>query len=239
MTCGIYCIENIVNGKKYIGQSKDLKKRKREHYSLLRRNCHGNRYLQRAWNKYGEDNFEFKILLLCKESELTKYEMFFDNKCKEKNSSYNIRDCVDSNKGFRHSEKTKNILKEKSTGRRLSQDTRDKISEKNKGRIKTADHRKKLQESGMGHPVSSETRLKISQSKIGKSHIISEKTKINMAAAAKNRAPISNHVREKMSKSAKNRPPISEETRMKLSENMKNRWRKKHEQNSETQKCSS
>lgn len=63
--CGVYCIENLINHKKYIGQSGDIKSRWRSHKSELRRGIHGNDYLQKAWNKYGEDNFRFYILEEC------------------------------------------------------------------------------------------------------------------------------------------------------------------------------
>lgn len=63
--CGIYCIENLINHKKYIGQSIDIEMRWRGHKSELRRSTHINDYLQNAWNKYGEDNFQFYILEEC------------------------------------------------------------------------------------------------------------------------------------------------------------------------------
>lgn len=63
--CGIYCIENIIDNRKYIGLSRDIYRRWGEHKSELRRGTHANVYLQNAWNKYGEDNFEFNIVELC------------------------------------------------------------------------------------------------------------------------------------------------------------------------------
>lgn len=63
--CGIYCIENIINNRKYIGLSRDIYRRWVEHKSELRRGTHANVYLQNAWNKYGENNFEFNIVELC------------------------------------------------------------------------------------------------------------------------------------------------------------------------------
>lgn len=63
--CGVYCIENKTNGKKYIGMSRDIRRRWYEHKSDLRNNNHINSYLQASWNLHGEDAFEFKILELC------------------------------------------------------------------------------------------------------------------------------------------------------------------------------
>lgn len=63
--CGIYCIENTIDNKKYIGLSRNIQRRWNEHKSELRRNEHANVYLQRAWNNYGESVFDFRIIELC------------------------------------------------------------------------------------------------------------------------------------------------------------------------------
>ena len=59
---GIYKIENKVNGKVYIGQSIDIEKRWKSHISYLNKGIHRNKHLQSAWDKYGEGNFDKKIL---------------------------------------------------------------------------------------------------------------------------------------------------------------------------------
>lgn len=59
---GIYIITNILDNKKYVGSSKNIKKRWDGHKNSLRRNSHRNRHLQSAWNKYGEKNFVFSII---------------------------------------------------------------------------------------------------------------------------------------------------------------------------------
>lgn len=59
---GIYQIRNIVNGHVYIGSSIDMHRRHKEHMLDLKQNKHGNSYLQRAYNKYGEKSFTFEIL---------------------------------------------------------------------------------------------------------------------------------------------------------------------------------
>lgn len=65
MACGIYCIENIINNKKYIGQSLNISARLTEHKRKLTRKIHRNIHLQNAWNNYGENNFIFYILTIC------------------------------------------------------------------------------------------------------------------------------------------------------------------------------
>lgn len=71
---GIYKIENLVNGKVYIGQSTDIEKRWIYHRRDLRHNHHRNSHLQYAWNKYGESNFNHVIIEECKLEELNNKE---------------------------------------------------------------------------------------------------------------------------------------------------------------------
>lgn len=77
MTCGIYMIQNLVNFKIYIGQSVNIEDRWRQHRSELRGNDHDNKHLQRAWNKYKEDNFEFTVICECAESQLNTMEEYY------------------------------------------------------------------------------------------------------------------------------------------------------------------
>lgn len=59
----LYQIVHIETGFKYIGQtSRPAIERWREHLYPLRKNKHHNRYLQAAWNKYGESAFRFEII---------------------------------------------------------------------------------------------------------------------------------------------------------------------------------
>lgn len=68
--CCIYFIKNLKNSKIYIGSTKNFKKRKNTHTRQLKNNKHHCVYLQRSYNKYGQENFIFGILEECNEKEL-------------------------------------------------------------------------------------------------------------------------------------------------------------------------
>lgn len=59
MRAGIYIIKHVLTNRIYIGSSHYVANRLSEHRSRLRHNLHGNPKLQRAWNRYGEADFEF------------------------------------------------------------------------------------------------------------------------------------------------------------------------------------
>ena len=60
-TLGVYKIENLNNGKVYIGFSSNIYKRANKHIKMLTENNHNNKNLQADWNKYGKDEFKFSI----------------------------------------------------------------------------------------------------------------------------------------------------------------------------------
>jgi len=76
-TSGIYQIVNNVTQKRYIGLASNMNSRKQGHIYDLRRNKHGNDYLQKAWNKYGEANFSFLCLEECDKTNLYKREDYW------------------------------------------------------------------------------------------------------------------------------------------------------------------
>ena len=59
---GIYKITNLKNKKIYIGSSKDIELRWKDHKKHLNGGYHVNKKLQNAWNFYGEKEFEFTVL---------------------------------------------------------------------------------------------------------------------------------------------------------------------------------
>jgi group I intron endonuclease len=57
----LYEITNTITNTKYIGCSKSVNRRWKEHITKLNNNTHENTYLQRSWIKYGADAFIFNI----------------------------------------------------------------------------------------------------------------------------------------------------------------------------------
>lgn len=112
MTIGIYKINNILNGKFYIGSSVCIERRKTAHIYDLRINKHSNSKLQRAWNKYGEANFDFQIVQECTVEELIKEEQKYLDTLKPE---YNIQPIARSSLGTKHSEEFKNKLRKPRT----------------------------------------------------------------------------------------------------------------------------
>lgn len=77
IVCGIYEIKNLIDNKRYIGQSVNIYKRWKSHRCELNNNDHKNSYLQNAWNKYGEKNFKFSILNTCNQEDLDSKEIYY------------------------------------------------------------------------------------------------------------------------------------------------------------------
>ena len=80
MSCGIYKITNLINGHSYIGMSKNIEKRIKEHFS---HGLNGQRKddlekpLYKAFKKYGLKAFDWEILEECEESELKEREIYW------------------------------------------------------------------------------------------------------------------------------------------------------------------
>lgn len=95
--CGIYKIQNKVNGKVYIGQSVNIKKR----FYIHRYNAYNKEnkstydlYLYIAMRKYGKDNFTYEIIEVCEKGILDQREIYWIKyyKSNQKEYGYNLSD---------------------------------------------------------------------------------------------------------------------------------------------------
>lgn len=96
MSSGIYKIEDLTNGRCYIGKSVNISQRWRQHRYDLRHNKHHSRHLQRAWNKRGEDGFKFSIIEKCDVSKCVEREQYYLD---TENTFYNTCEVSESNLG--------------------------------------------------------------------------------------------------------------------------------------------
>ncbi|MFQ5857558.1 MAG: GIY-YIG nuclease family protein [Anaerolineae bacterium] len=95
---GVYQIRCVPTGKIYIGSAVDLEHRWEQHRRSLRRGDHHNIYLQSAWDKYGEANFEFSVLEFVDPADLLRAEQEWIDRtgCADRNIGFNIYDVAGS-----------------------------------------------------------------------------------------------------------------------------------------------
>lgn len=74
---GVYCFENLINGKVYIGSSQEVCERVAQHLRHIRNNNHPNKKFKDAINKYGFDKFRYFILDYC-ENYVEREQEYFD-----------------------------------------------------------------------------------------------------------------------------------------------------------------
>ena len=168
MNCGIYLIINLVNNKYYVGSSNDCNKRFIQHKSELNRNIHGNRHLQKAWNKYGEHNFKLFIIDFVVENSLEAKEQEWIIKLHacNRDMGYNICAAGRSQKGVKRSEEFK--LKNSIThlGSKHLEETKIKIGKSKLGKKRgkrSAEWQAKIVENRKWYKHSKEVKSKMSK----------------------------------------------------------------------------
>ncbi len=177
----VYIINNLVNGKYYIGATKDFKKRIQYHKRDLRKNKHTNDYLQKSWNKYGENNFSFSILEEWNENVMYSMENWWCNMllAHNKNYGYNIQPTNETgNPGLSEESKLKISASKKNKKRKpLTQEHKDKIGNFHKNKIVSKETRDKISKANKGKIMPLKTRVAILKANTGRLSIFKDKKK--------------------------------------------------------------
>ena len=160
---GIYMIRCKINNKIYIGRSKNIKDRWKQHKKELRNNKHCNKNIQKDWNKYGQDNFEFNIIVECEEDKLNELERKYINEYKSCGFGYNMTFGKDENGAEIHTEETRKKMSEAKKGENHPMYGKTGENNPNYGKHRTEETRKKISETKMGYNHTEETKKKMSE----------------------------------------------------------------------------
>lgn len=172
MTCGIYCIQNTINQKKYIGLSTNIERRLKDHLiSLRNKNTkRENEHLIKSFHKYGEDAFQARIIIVCNQNILAPMEQYLIKIFKTYNPKFGYNKTLGG-------ERNQPTIE---TRKKISQNHADVKGKNNPfyGRKHSAESRKKMKQNhanmnGKNNPnyrrkFSEEHKRKISESKKGK-----------------------------------------------------------------------
>ncbi len=175
MKSGIYCYENTINGKKYIGQAVDLDRRLYEHEYYLKKGKDKAVALQRAVNKYGRDNFVVYILEECSTEKLndTEIDYISIHQTNKKAFGYNLSAGGRSGLlGYKHSEETRQKVSNAKKGWKMGEAQKEFMRKLHTGKVVSVETRNRISEAISGtkhwafgtHP-SEETRQKLRDKK--------------------------------------------------------------------------
>ena len=170
----VYLIWNMVNGRRYVGQTvQTLETRFKGHA-----NCKTTA-IGKAIRKYGVKNFRYGVIKSCaSKEEMDYWEKYFIVALHSKTPyGYNCTDGGEGTVGVERSPETRAKLSAASAthcgeknsffGKHHTDETRAKISAKKKGTHHTKETRAKMSEKRKGVPKSPETRAKLSAAKTG------------------------------------------------------------------------
>lgn len=145
----IYIITCKINNKHYIGKSIHYFHRIGQHKIALKENKHHSYHLQKAYNKYGVNNFVFDILEEYPKEFLDSMEKYWINLLDTCNRQYGYNIASPNGKGgFEMNDITKNKIKKQKINKKLSEKTKEKLRQINLGKVLSKEIFENLMECG-------------------------------------------------------------------------------------------
>lgn len=213
---GVYAIVNTPTGKLYIGSSVNILSRKSHHFASLADNTHHNRYLQRAFNKYGRIAVKFYVceIVECQDILIAREQAYIDlHDSANPEFGYNVCPIADSSLGYKATSQQKHNNSVAQQGKKLSEA-----------------HKRKISESRMGHVHKQETKNKMKAS-----YQYSEKRRTATIEANKHRIwTQEQRDKQRIKNTGSNHPFWNKkhtiETKLKMSRSAKERWRREKDE---------
>lgn len=129
----VYKILCEKNGKFYIGSTVNFQSRRRGHLHLLRKGRHHSKYMQRSFNKYGEENFSFFII---KDNINNKDLIDIEARhIKILKPGFNADMPLSTRRGSKQTDACKAKVSAANKGRVVSEEVKAKISARSKGNL--------------------------------------------------------------------------------------------------------
>lgn len=115
-----------------IGSSKNIKKRWNRHINDLRLKKHINIHLQRSYDKYGENNFIFEVMEICKDSDILIREKFYLDTLMPYQDGFNIGKDASGGDNLTYNPNRENIIERirKTSNDNISKMTKEERQEK-------------------------------------------------------------------------------------------------------------
>ena len=224
----IYKIVNKINGKIYIGQTKNkVSDRIASHIT-------NNWPIGQALRKYGLQSFVITIIDYADTKEaLNEKEIYWIKTldCKIP-KGYNVADGGSGASGYSHTEEHKKLLSERfknnnptkdpkvrekirirNTGKKATKETKQKMSVASKGKPKSIDHAQRISDALKGHEVSEEAKQKLRDYRFGKTN--SKESNQKRRETQTGKPHVSEEAKKKLSLLRKG-IPRSEETKAKM-----------------------
>ena len=127
---GVYCWENKINNKTYVGSGDPLYLRISDYYQPWYLESRTNLYIVRSLNKYSMSNFNLHILEYTDSDNIIKCEQKWIDLLKPE---YNTNPTAGSTKGYKHTIESIEKMRTLATGRKHTEEVKDLMSKNRQG----------------------------------------------------------------------------------------------------------